>query len=197
MIGVFGGTFDPPHVGHLVLADEAAWALSLSKVLWVVTGEPPHKPEQPITSVEHRIQMVALSIRGDSRFELSRTEVDRPGPHFAAETLELLTATQPDEAWAYVMGEDSLTDLPNWHRPARLVDLCHSIAVLRRPMVESNLTQLERQVPGLAAKLRLIDVPLVDVSARDIRRRVQEGLPFRYLVPGGVAEYIREHQLYL
>lgn len=197
MIGVFGGTFDPPHVGHLVLADEAAWALSLSKVLWVVTGEPPHKPEQPITSVEHRIQMVALSIRADSRFELSRTEVDRPGPHFAAETLELLTATQPDEAWAYVMGEDSLTDLPNWHRPARLVDLCHSIAVLRRPMVESNLTQLERQVPGLAAKLRLLEVPLVDVSARDIRRRVREGLPFRYLVPGGVAEYIREHQLYL
>lgn len=197
MIGVFGGTFDPPHVGHLVLADEACGALSLSKVLWVVTGEPPHKPQQPITPVEHRIEMVARSIRDDSRFKLSRIEIDRPGPHFAAETLELLTANQPDETWAYVMGEDSLTDLPNWHRPARLLELCHSLAVLRRPLVESNLKQLERQVPGLAGKVHLLEVPLVDISARDIRRRVRDGLPFRYLVPTGVADYIREHQLYI
>lgn len=197
MIGVFGGTFDPPHVGHLVLADEACAALSLSKLLWVVTAEPPHKPQQPITPVEHRIQMVARSIRDDSRFELSRIEIDRAGPHFAAETLELLTANQPDETWAYVMGEDSLTDLPNWHRPARLVELCHSMAVLRRPLVELDLKQLERQVPGLAGKVHLLEVPLVDISARDIRRRVRDGGPFRYLVPTGVAEYIRDHHLYL
>jgi nicotinate-nucleotide adenylyltransferase len=197
VIGVFGGTFDPPHIGHLILADEARGVLSLSAVLWVVTGIPPHKPGQPVTPVSHRIGMVERSIHGNPQFEISRLELDRPGPHFAAETLELLAAAYPDEQWAYVMGEDSLADLPNWHRPERFVQLCQSIVVLRRSQVEADLDQLERQIPGLAAKVRLLEVPLVDISARDIRRRVQTGQPFRYLVTTSVADYIHEHQLYL
>ncbi|MGH2620124.1 MAG: nicotinate-nicotinamide nucleotide adenylyltransferase, partial [Anaerolineales bacterium] len=124
MIGVFGGTFDPPHIGHLILADEARGVLSLSRVLWVVTGNPPHKPGQPVTPVNHRIGMVERSVQGNPGFELSRIELDRPGPHFAAETLELLAAGNLNEEWAYVMGEDSLADLPNWHRPDRFVALC-------------------------------------------------------------------------
>ena len=197
MIGVFGGTFDPPHIGHLILADEARGVHSLSRVLWVVTGIPPHKPGQPVTPVNHRIGMVEQSIAGNPGFEISRIELDRPGPHFAAETLELLAAGNPNQEWAYVMGEDSLADLPNWHRPDRFVALCRSIVVLRRTQVQADLDQLERQIPGLAAKVRLLEVPLVDVSARDIRRRVQAGQPFRYLVSAPVADYIREHRLYL
>jgi nicotinate-nucleotide adenylyltransferase len=141
--------------------------------------------------------MVERSIQENPRFEISRLELDRPGPHFAAETLELLAAAYPTEQWAYVMGEDSLADLPNWHRPDLFVQLCQSIVVLRRSQVEADLDRLERQIPGLAGKVRLLEVPLVDVSARDIRRRVQTGQPFRYLVTALVADYIQEHQLYL
>jgi len=196
VIGVFGGTFDPPHVGHLILSDEARGVLSLTSVLWVVTGIPPHKPDQSVTQASHRTGMVERSIRGNPQFEISRLELDRPGPHFAAETLELLAAAHPTERWAYVMGEDSLADLPNWHRPELFVQLCQSIVVLRRSQVEADLGRLERKIPGLAAKVRLLEVSLVDVSARDIRRRVQTGLPFRYLVTPGVADYIQENQLY-
>jgi nicotinate-nucleotide adenylyltransferase len=141
--------------------------------------------------------MVERSIQANPRFEISRLELDRPGPHFATETLELLAAAYPTEQWAYVMGEDSLADLPNWHRPDLFVQLCQSIVVLRRSQVEADLDRLERQIPGLAGKVRLLEVPLVDVSARDIRRRVQTGQPFRYLVTALVADYIQEHQLYL
>ena len=197
MIGVFGGTFDPPHVGHLILADEARAVLSLSTVLWVVTGIPPHKPAQPVSPVTHRLGMVERSIQGNPGFEISRIELDRPGPHFAAETLELLASAHPNQEWVYVMGEDSLADLPNWHRPSDFVQLCRSIVVLRRSQVEADLDHLERKIPGLTAKVRLLAVPLVDVSARDIRRRVQTGQPFRYLVPSSIAEYIRQHRLYL
>ena len=196
MIGVFGGTFDPPHVGHLILADEARGVLSLGHVLWVVTGVPPHKPVGPVTPVNDRIEMVDRAIQGNPDFTLSRIELDRPGPHYAAETLELLAAGNPDQEWAYVMGEDSLADLPNWHRPNRFVALCRSIVVLRRSQAQADLDQLDREIPGLGAKVRLLEVPLVDVSARDIRRRVQAGQPFRYLVAAPVADYIRQHQLY-
>lgn len=196
MIGVFGGTFDPPHLGHLILADEARGVLSMEKVLWVVTGVPPHKPGQPITPVEHRLAMVEHCIRGGPEFELSRVELDRPGPHYAADTLELLAAAEPATKWAYVMGEDSLADLPEWHRPGRLVELCQAIVVLRRAQVGSRLAELEQQIPGLAAKVRMLEVPLVDISASDIRRRVRAGEPYRYLVGRAVAEYIEAEGLY-
>lgn len=196
MIGVFGGTFDPPHVGHLILADEARGCLKLEKVLWVVTGEPPHKPNRPITEVEHRIAMVRIAINEDSGFYLSRHEVDRPGPHYAADTLAQLTEEQPEEEWAYIMGKDSLRDLHDWHEPERLVRLSARLIVLNRPEVVVDFDLLDEQVPGLSAKLEFLDVPLVDVSSREVRHRAREGEPYRYLVPHGVADYIAEHNLY-
>jgi nicotinate-nucleotide adenylyltransferase len=196
MIGIFGGTFDPPHIGHLILADEALGCLNLDKVLWIVTGEPPHKPDQPIAAVEHRLEMVRIAIEQSASFELSRHEVDRPGPHYAADTLAVLTEEQRDEEWAYVMGKDSLRDLPQWHNPERLVHLSARLVVLNRPDVHVDLDQLDDLVKGLSDKVLYLEVPLVDVSSRDIRNRVREGQPFRYLVPSGIADYIIEHNLY-
>lgn len=196
MIGVFGGTFDPPHVGHLILADEALGCLKLEKVLWVVTGEPPHKPNRPITDVEHRLAMVRIAINRNDRFLLSRHEVDRPGPHYAADTLDLLSEEQPEADWAYIMGKDSLRDLRNWHEPERLVQLSARLIVLNRPEVEVDFDRLDELVPGLADKLKFLDVPLVEISSREIRQRVRDGEPYRYLVPPGVPEYITERKLY-
>ncbi|MEE9217064.1 MAG: nicotinate-nucleotide adenylyltransferase [Anaerolineales bacterium] len=197
MIGVFGGTFDPPHIGHLVLADEARAELNLKKVLWVVTGEPPHKPDRPIIAAEHRLRMVELAIQHDPAFELSRLEVDRPGPHYAVDTLAQLAAEQPSEERAYVMGKDSLRDLPSWNSPERFVELTDAIVVLNRPDVEADLELLDEQLPGLANKVRFLGVPLVDVASRDIRQRAASDKPYRYLVARPVADYIAEHSLYL
>lgn len=197
MIGVFGGTFDPPHIGHLVLADEARAELNLKTVLWVVTGEPPHKPDRPIIAAEHRLRMVELAIQHDPAFELSRLEVDRPGPHYAVDTLAQLAAEHPSEERAYVMGKDSLRDLPSWNSPERFVELTDAIVVLNRPDVEADLELLDEQLPGLANKVRLLGVPLVDVASRDIRQRAASDKPFRYLVARPVADYITEHSLYL
>ncbi len=197
MIGVFGGTFDPPHIGHLVLADEARAELNLTTVLWVVTGEPPHKPDRPIIAAEHRLEMVELTIQNDPAFEVSRLEVDRPGPHYAVDTLAQLAAEQPGDDRAYVMGKDSLRDLPSWNSPERFIELTDAIVVLNRPDVEADLELLDEQLPGLANKVRLIGVPLVDVASRDVRQRVASGMPYRYLVARPVADYIAEHGLYL
>ena len=196
MIGVFGGTFDPPHIGHLVLADEARAELELTKVLWVVTGEPPHKPDRPILSVAHRLRMVEIAVQNDPAFELSRLEVDRPGPHYAADTLAELAEARSDDERAYVMGKDSLRDLPAWRWPRRFIELSDAIVVLNRPDIEANLEELDKQLPGLAGKVHYLDVPLVDVASRDIRRRVASGKPYRYLVSRAVADYIAEHGLY-
>lgn len=196
MIGIFGGTFDPPHLGHLILADEALDRLQLERVLWMVTGHPPHKPHRPIASIEQRLEMVRRTIGDNPRFELSRLEADRPGPHYAADTLDLLTSEHPTERWGYIMGKDSLRDLPQWHAPKELVRLSSAIVVLNRPEVEVDLERLEQSIPGLEAKLRYLDIPLIEISSSDIRRRVREGHPFRFLVPAGVAEFIRQSGLY-
>lgn len=196
LIGVFGGTFDPPHLGHLTLADEARATFGLKRVLWVVTAQPPHKPDEPVSPIDVRLAMVSASIAGDPGFELSRADVDRPGPHYAVDTMRWLDERMPGERWAYLMGEDSLRDLPTWHTPARFLDACTLLGVMRRPGVEEDLSELEGILPGLAAKLRFFEAPLVDVSASDVRRRVRDGLPYRYLVPTGVAEIIEHQDLY-
>ncbi len=116
-IGIFGGTFDPVHVGHLILATESASQLDLDKVLWMVTADPPHKGEL-VTPVEHRLAMVAAAIDADPLFEISRIEVDRPGPHLAVDTMRLLHELYPSDTLVYLMGGDSLEDLPTWYKPA-------------------------------------------------------------------------------
>ncbi len=196
LIGVFGGTFDPPHFGHLRLAGEARRTLLLEKVLWVVTTFPPLKPNPPVASIELRLEMVRAALRGEHGFELSLADVERPAPHFAVGTLEWLQARDPSAQFAYIMGSDSLSKLPDWHEPQRFLERCWRIAVLLRPGARPDMDGLESILPGLSAKVTWVEATLIDVSASEIRRRVKADLPYKHLVPPGVAGIIDESGVY-
>ncbi|MBE3120269.1 MAG: nicotinate (nicotinamide) nucleotide adenylyltransferase [Candidatus Atribacteria bacterium] len=196
LIGLFGGTFDPPHIGHLILSAETSAQLGLDRLLWILTPNPPHKQGQPITPLEHRLAMVELAISDNRRFELSTVEIDRPGPHYALDTVKIISEQNPAADLVYLMGGDSLRDLPAWHHPTDLVAALCFIGVMRRPGDSIDLPALEKIIPGLAAKVRYVDAPLLDIAAHEIRQRVADGRPFRYFLPQAVYDYIVEHNLY-
>jgi nicotinate-nucleotide adenylyltransferase len=195
--GIFGGTFDPPHIGHLILAAEAYHQMSLDRVLWVLTPEPPHKNSQTITSLEVRLEMLQAALQDNPAFELSTIDIERPPPHYAADTLELLRERCRDGEFFFLMGEDSLADLPGWYAPMRFLDRCDGLGVMGRAEREVQLDILERQLPGISAKLQFIRAPLVEISSTDIRSRVRQGLPYRYYLPQAVYEVVRAGKLYL
>lgn len=190
-----GGTFDPPHYGHLRLADAAQQQLALDRVLWIVAADPPHKQDREITPVADRLDLVAAAIAGLPGHVISRVDIDRPGPHWAADTVALISAQFPDDRLYFLMGGDSLRDLPTWGRPQEF--LRHTqLGVLRRPGAPIDLTALEAALPGISSKVRFIDAPRLDISAHAIRRRVAAGLPLDGLVPPAVADLILVRGLY-
>jgi len=195
-IGLFGGTFDPPHIGHLILAAEAQSQLGLDRLLWILTPNPPHKKDQPITPLRHRLAMVRFTLSDAPTFELSTVEIDRPGPHFALDTVTIVANLNPDASLVYIMGGDSLRDLPMWHRPEELISGLDVIGVMRRPGDSIDLSALEKKIPGVTAKVRFVDAPLLDISAHEIRLRAAEGRPYRYFLPAKVYNYIVKHNLY-
>jgi nicotinate-nucleotide adenylyltransferase len=195
-VGLFGGTFDPPHVGHLILASEAKSQLELTRVLWTVTPEPPHKQDQSITPLEHRLAMVKLAIQDNPSFELSEIELERPGPHYTVDTIRLLAQKNPDAQIVPIIGGDSLHDLPTWHQPQEFLYAAHWVGVMRRPGEETNLDALERELPGIRSKVHYVDAPLLEIASHEIRERVATGKPFRYYLPQPVYDYINEHHLY-
>ncbi|MGH2524268.1 MAG: nicotinate-nicotinamide nucleotide adenylyltransferase, partial [Anaerolineales bacterium] len=162
----------------------------------VLTAEPPHKQGQPISPVAHRLAMVQATLANEPAHELSRVDIDRPGPHWAADTVRLLRQQFPNDELIYLMGGDSLRDLPTWGRPLEFLACC-SLGVLRRPDDAIDLPALERQLPGITAKVEFVEAPLVDIASHDIRQRVQEGGDISGLVPEGVEQIIREWGLYL
>ncbi len=195
-IGIFGGTFDPPHVGHLILAGEAADQLNLNKVLWVVTPNPPHKRTQPISRADQRALLVQAAIEGDARFELSRVDLDRPAPHYSVDTVRFIAAENPAANLFFLIGGDSLRDLPTWHQPELLTRLVSGYGVLRRPGAEFDLPSLEHLIPGVSKKINFIDTPQVDISARVIRQRIAAGRHFRHFLPPRVYELIEQQRWY-
>jgi nicotinate-nucleotide adenylyltransferase len=195
-IGIFGGTFDPPHLGHLILACEIRSQLKLDRLLWVLTPNPPHKQERAITALAHRLAMVRLAIEDNPFFELSRVEINREGPHYTVETLQILQEENPHARLIYLMGGDSLRNFPSWHRPKEIVELCYEIGVMRRPGDQIDLSELDRKIPTLRAKLRYVDAPLLEIASSEIRHRAGAGLPIRYYLPEAVYAYIRAHGLY-
>ena len=195
-IGIFGGTFDPPHLGHLILASEAWSQLTLTRLLWVLTPTPPHKLDKKITPLEQRLEMLELAIQDTPTFEISRVEIDREGPHYAADTLNLIQDEFPKADLVYLMGGDSLHDLPKWHRARDIVLACREIGVMRRPGDFIKLDTLEAALPGISPKIRFVDAPLLEISSREVRRRAAESWHIRYYLPPQVYRYIREQGLY-
>ena len=195
-LGLFGGTFDPPHMGHLILASEARSQLDLTRVLWTVTPDPPHKQDQFITPLEDRLAMVKLAIQENPFFEISDVELNRPGPHYTVDTIHVLAQQNPNAEIVPIIGGDSLQDLPTWHEPKELVYAAHWVGVMRRPGEKPNLTELERELPGITSKVHYVDAPLLEIASREIRTRVFDGRPYRYYVPAPVYRYINEHHLY-
>lgn len=194
-LGVIGGTFDPPHYGHLVLADNARAQLNLDAVIFVPAGMPPHKPERPISPVRHRMAMVEAAIRDNGAFRLSRVDVDRAGPHYTVDMLALLTEAHPGSTLFFLIGGDSLAEFGSWRDPAGILTLAH-LAVMERPGCEGDVAALEKRIPQIRQRLARLDAPYLEISGTDLRRRVREGLPIRYLVPPAVRRHVFTHHLY-
>ncbi len=195
-IGLFGGTFDPPHIGHLILASEAIHQLGLSRLLWMLAPDPPHKLDQSITPLPHRLEMLKRAIAGNESFEISYLEIERPGPHYTVDTVRILSELEPDADIVLLLGGDSLRDLPTWRLPAELVAEVSKIGVMRRPGDPFDLSALEEKIPGLTEKVVFIDAPLQDLASREIRRRIANGGVYRCYVLPTVSEYIEENNLY-
>ena len=197
-IGILGGTFDPVHNGHIKVAEAVKTQLDLAKVVFMPAGQPWLKSDSPVSPAQHRAEMVRLAIAGRLGFELSLLEINRPGPSYTVDTIEEFRNKNGDgNELFFILGRDSLSQLPRWKEPSRLIELCRLVAVPRPGSKLPDLKELETLIPGLSSRLVLLDKPEVDVSATQIRKRVAEGLPIRGLVPEPVAVYIKQHKLYV
>ena len=196
-IGVLGGSFDPIHNGHLIIAQEVCYRRALSQVLFIPAQVSPLKVNAQPTSAEHRARMVELAIANNPAFALSRIDLDRPGPSYTVDTLALLREELgPRVAVDFIVGQDSLKTLLHWRDPETILRLCH-LVVVRRPGYQVDLDHLEEALPALGESLTLLDTPELAISSTDLRRRVCQGWPIRYQVPEAVEAYIRQHGLYL
>ncbi len=195
-IGVFGGTFDPIHMGHLIAAEEARVACSLSRVLFLPAASPPHKQGRRITPAEHRLTMTELAIASHAKFSCSAMEMERVGPSYTVDTLAQLRALWGEEVdIVFIVGLDSLRDLPTWREPRRIIELAR-LAVVDREPFEVDMAALEQQVPGVSQRVQFVPIPLIAISATDLRERVRTGRSIRYQVPDAVEGYIYAHALY-
>ena len=196
-LGVLGGTFDPIHFGHLLAAEEVREALRLDRVLFAPAGQPPHKQHTPVLMVEHRLAMVSLAVADNPAFAVSRTDVDRPGPHYTVDLMRLVRADYAGDAettWL-IVGADSLLQLATWHAPDELIRNCR-LAVVARPNYPVDLAAQEAALPGLSARLDWAEMPVLGIAASDLQQRVREGRSIRYQTPAAVARYVAEHGLY-
>jgi nicotinate-nucleotide adenylyltransferase len=201
-VGVFGGTFDPIHIGHLAVAEEAAEAVGLERVLFVPAARPPHKPGIEFASADDRLAMVELAIADNPRFAASRLELDRPGPSYTADTLAAL-AGGPEVAGgttlSLILSADAFAGLPTWHEPRRVLSLARLVVVPRDGYEDASagsLTAWFPDLPDAATSAIFLDAPRLDLSASTLRARAAAGRSLRYLVPDAVRAHIEDHALY-
>ena len=196
-LGVFGGTFDPVHTGHLIVAQEAMARLRLDEILFVPAGRPWLKEGHELTDARHRLDMVELAVKGTPGFRVSGMEIERPGPSYTADTLKRLKKDRGSDTDLYVIvGLDALNELDRWHKPGLVFELAVVVGKARPGAQQVDSDVLESVRKSASDEVVLIEGPVIDISGTDIRRRVSEGLPIRYLVPESVEAYIREHGLY-
>jgi nicotinate-nucleotide adenylyltransferase len=198
-IGLFGGTFDPPHVGHLVVADQALTELELDEIWFAPVGQPTHKDGRHVSEAVHRAAMTRLAIATHPCFRVCEDDINRAGPHYSLTLIQLLIEKHPQNSWFFIIGEDSLADLPKWHQPTALFALVQPI-VAHRPGVRPGAAAtaaIDAAVPGLSARIRWVGAPLLDLSSTDLRTRLREDRSVRYLMPRAVADYAYDNKLYL
>jgi nicotinate-nucleotide adenylyltransferase len=199
-IGVLGGTFDPIHLGHLIVAEDIREKLGLREVLFIPAGQPwlKLKEEKHVTPAEHRLAMVRLAVDSNPYFKVSTMEIDRSGPSYSIDTvLELKAKLGAGSEIYFLVGPDALAKLPEWKDPARLLEACHVVGIGRPGHAETDLRQLERSIPGASQRIMSVDVHQINISSTDIRKRVARGLSILHLVPEVVEKYIAEHKLYM
>ena len=195
-LGVLGGTFDPIHLGHLIIAEELADALALDHVLFVPSGHPPHKTGLVISPDADRLAMLERAIAGNPRFGISTLDLDRPGPSYTADLLELVQMEWPDATLTFLMGADSLRDLPRWHAPERILALA-ALGVATRPDIAIDLAASEAALPALRERVQLVETTLIGIASHTLRAKIAAGQSVRYQLPAAVEAYIREHRLYV
>lgn len=195
-VGIFGGTFDPIHYGHLHIANGLREKLNLDQIIWVVAGKPPHKRGQIVSDDDDRIAMVERALDNEPGDAVSRIEVDRPGPSYTVDTLETLAIDLDQAEYFFLMGEDSLRDFPTWREPQRILELAN-LGVVGRPGIDTDLAILTEKLPELAGKVHFVPLEELPFSSSEIRQRVADGLPIDDLTIEPVAAYIRDHGLYL
>ena len=197
-VGVLGGTFDPIHLGHLIIAEEVRQKLGLAEVLFVPAGQPWLKGEENISAAQHRLEMAILATASNPHFNVATIELERPGPTYSIDTIIELKAGLGARAKLYlIVGFDALSELPLWKDPKRLVDVCQVVGVARPGYPGCDLRSLESSIPDASERIMVVDVPQIDISATGIRRRVAQRLSIRYLVPEAVERYIAENNLYV
>ena len=194
-LGLLGGTFDPPHYGHLIAAQEVAWRLHLDRVLFLPARQNPLKRGESRSAAEDRCQMVALAIDDDPRFELSRLDLDRPPPSYSADLLRALAS--PESELFFMVGADIVPELPKWREPEEILRLARLVVVNRPGAPDPDLEGLVKSFPATSGRVDCVRIPGVDVSSTEIRQRVRAGAPIRYLTPPAVERYIAKKQLYL
>lgn len=195
-VGILGGTFDPIHFGHLAAAQEVAWVLGLARVLFVPAHLQPLKGAAPGAAPADRAAMVRLAIAGNPLFELSTLELDRGGISYTVDTLRELRRADPAAAYWFILGMDSLVDLARWHRPDEIFSLVEVAAVHRAGWDRVDVEALQAEIPAARGRVRIVRIPGVDIASSDLRDRVRQGRPIRYLVPDDVAAYIEAKGLY-
>jgi nicotinate-nucleotide adenylyltransferase len=194
-IGILGGAFNPPHIGHLVCAQEALLQLELDKVVLVPVGQAPHRELEIDPGPEVRLEMVELAIADDARFAASRMEIDREGPSYTADTLQALRDAEPGDELFLIIGGDQAATLPEWHEPERVLELAQ-VAVVERTNWSRNAVGIRVGRLKGAEQIRYLEMPIMQISSTSVRRRVAAGLPIRYLVPDRVANHIGANDLY-
>ncbi len=197
-IGVYGGSFDPLHYGHLILAEQSREQAGLDEVWFIPAARPPHKLDVPPSSFEHRVAMLQLALAGYPRFRIDALEAERAGPSYTADTLDELHRRHPRNEWFYLLGSDSVPDLPKWHEPARIVARASLVVMERNGSPTPGSTEVAKLigVPATQLRMQTIDVPLIDLASRDIRQRIAAGHSIRFMVPESVENYIQQHGLY-
>ncbi len=198
-LGVFGGTFDPVHMGHLVLAEQCREQARLDQVLFIPAARPPHKQTVVLTSYAERVEMLALAISGQPAFRIDDLEKNRPGPSYTVDTLSQLQEKYAGAELHLLIGADTLHDLPQWHQPARILELA-GLLVVPRPGFEvldaSAVKKMLALSDSITLRYQVCPIPFLDIASRDLRRRIAQGQSIRYLVPRAAEAYVRDKGLY-